>query len=400
LHRRFVLIISLLTLLLPLRPGASIAASSGASPATSAHVSAPAHEIPSLRTRTSRTYAEDGHYVADLYPGSINYQDGSGYWQPIDNALVASSVSGFAVENKANRYHVRFPNDLGKGPVRVETADGWVQFSLKSATGDSGAATVAGASVPGSVHANADSFTLDGATITYAAGNDVMKETVTLASPSAPHTFTYDLKPGPGLTAKQNAGGGIDFLTGSNKLAFSFAPPFMTDASGPLSLSHAVTLKLSPSASGDTVTLTADPKWLADPARKYPVVIDPTVTFTGADQDCYISGSYPTSNYCSAQDDAVGFDNVYGYRAFYQFNVQGSLPNNVTILNAELGLNSYWTANGTSFPVGLYPLTRAWTTAATWNTYNGINTWANAGGDYSGSPTVSTTVTSTAGLYK
>ncbi|MGH7778057.1 MAG: hypothetical protein ACREPI_12910, partial [Candidatus Dormibacterales bacterium] len=37
----------------------------------------PSGEVPSLRTRTSRTYLVAGGYEAVLYAGSVNYQDAS-----------------------------------------------------------------------------------------------------------------------------------------------------------------------------------------------------------------------------------------------------------------------------------------------------------------------------------
>jgi hypothetical protein len=47
------------------------------------------------------------------------------------------------------------------------------------------------------------------------------------------------------------------------------------------------------------VRLAADPAWLADPIRAYPVVIDPTVRLIGSNADTTIRKAAPTTNYGS-----------------------------------------------------------------------------------------------------
>src|SRR5437016_2123174 len=51
-------------------------------------------EVVAWRTRTSRTYALPGGFESDITAGSVNYQDSRGQWQPIDNTLVAASLTG------------------------------------------------------------------------------------------------------------------------------------------------------------------------------------------------------------------------------------------------------------------------------------------------------------------
>lgn len=139
-------------------------------------------EIPSRRTRTSQTYVTDtGQYEARVYPGSVNYQDASGAWQPIDNTLIPSSRAVYAATNRANRYAVFFPSALGQAPIRIETPDGWIAFSPQGAAGG------------GTVSGNTDTFSLPGAQLVYAAGNDVLKESILLSGPTSPATHVYTL---------------------------------------------------------------------------------------------------------------------------------------------------------------------------------------------------------------
>lgn len=92
-------------------------------------------ELPALRTRTSHTFlGSDGTYQAQIFSGSINYQDANGAWQPIDNTLVSGSEKGIVYQNKANHYRLQLPPTL-QAPVRITAGDAWVAFSLKGASG-------------------------------------------------------------------------------------------------------------------------------------------------------------------------------------------------------------------------------------------------------------------------
>ncbi|MGI8689192.1 MAG: hypothetical protein ACR2M3_11495 [Thermomicrobiales bacterium] len=139
------------------------------------------------------------------------------------------------------------------------------------------------------------------------------------------------------MTAKTN-GAGIDFVDGKGKVQLAFVPPFMDDAAG--AHSAAVSLKLGQDAGGQTVTLDADATWLGAAARKYPVAIDPTVTFQGSgggdatsnNTDCPISAATPTTNLCGGTTDAVGWDGTNASRALLQFNLGTVIPANAHVL--------------------------------------------------------------------
>src|SRR5207302_10250313 len=77
-------------------------------------------EIDGKRTRTSTTYGIGDLLQAVMYPGSVNFQDATGAWQPIDNTLVPTALTGFAYQNKANRYRAYLPADIAAQAVRVQ----------------------------------------------------------------------------------------------------------------------------------------------------------------------------------------------------------------------------------------------------------------------------------------
>jgi RHS repeat-associated protein len=335
-------------------------------------------EIVGLRTRTSRTYASGhGNFVAVISQGSINYPDAQGNLQPIDNALVTGQTAG-SYQNQANRYRLTIPASLGSGPIQVSSHGVSVAFSL---VGANGTATVSGdtASVPNA---------LPSTTLSISAGNDEVKESLTLASPGAPASFTYRIVPSPGLTARSTPQGEIDFVDAAGHVTLALAAPIMNDAStDPTVAPGAVSTALTTGPDGLVLTVTPDRGWLLNPARKWPVVIDPTVLLQGANQDCYIvGGSSSGSNFCGAGNLDVGFDGTLPGRTMLQFNVQNVLPTNAQVLNADLALYLYGESASTTTPVDLDQVTQAWTTKATWNTYDGSHAWTAPGGDFNGTP--------------
>lgn len=330
-------------------------------------------ELPALRTRTSHTYlGSDGTYQAQIFSGSINYQDANGKWQPIDNTLVPSSDKGVAYQNTANHYHLQLPPTL-QASVRISAGDAWVAFSLKGASGK--------ASTKEATATYTDA--LPGLDVTYEASNDLVKETMTLRNATALPSVTYQLQLSPGLSATVNATGGLDVGDAKGQLIFSLEKPFMVDAAG--TRSDAVSLKLDQASGGQTFTLAADPAWLAASARKYPVVIDPSVQIN-PNPDCTIDAGSRNSSYCTNPTLWVGYDNVISStgRSLLQFDVQGATGDKqVRVLQAHLGLYGYQSSHATTGAhVEIHRATRSWSTGVNWITSDGTHNWTTLGGDY------------------
>ena len=347
-------------------------------------------EIPSLRTADSKTFVgADGTRVARLYQGPVNYEDGSGAWQPIDNSLV-SGPDGFT--NAANRFQVQLPGMLGFAPVRLSDGSQWVSFSLDGASG-------VGVSVPSGSSATYASA-LRGVDVTYAVTGSGLNEYAVLAGPSSPQSFSYSVQTSSGLTAVQVPDGSIDFVDAAGESQFSFSPPRLSDAA---SADGVASYQLSPTKTGYIVTLDANSDWLNAPDRVWPVTIDPSLTddtssYTSTSlnptADGYVSGGTNANNnfFGTLVYEKVGWSTTVARRTLQQFDVSG-LPAGSQVLNAALKLYLPTTVPGTSVPgetsttqasVGVYSATRAWTSSATWNKYNGTNSWTTAGGDFTG----------------
>jgi RHS repeat-associated protein len=329
-----------------------------------------------LRTRTSRTYAGAGRQLTTtVYTESVNYRDAAGTWQAIDDSFLKTSVAPYAYQNKANRYGVYLPADIATAPIRVAIGTSWLTFSLQGAKGS--------ASIAGSVATYSN--VLSGVGVTVAAQPDGVEEGLVLKGPTAQTNFTYLLQMSPGLSLRQAGRNSLSVVDGSGHSVFTFAAPLMYDSSGSAKgRSSAISLTSAPAGKDTAVTLTADRAWLSSSARKWPVTIDPTVILADT-QDCYITGgSFASTKYCGGTTLNVGYDGTQASRALTQFNLQG-IPSTNQVLSAKLYLylGSASTSNATSLSV--YQLNQAWTTAATWNTYDGVNAWTTAGGTFASS---------------
>jgi RHS repeat-associated protein len=340
----------------------------------------PSEEVLSLRTRTSRTYRlPDGSHRAVISAGSVNFRDASGKWVPIDDSLVASSRPGYAYENRANRYTVLLPADLASAPVRVEHGHAWVSIALLGAKGV--------ARVSGQTARYAD--VLPGVTLAYTALADQVKETLTLASPAAAAgPFAFRVETSPDLTARSD-GRRLSFLDARGKRALAFAAPNIVDGRrGAEPVEVPLAMSVAKSAGSLVVTLTPDPAWVADPARSWPLEIDPTVELEDT-QDCHLASAAAqnTSN-CGTASVKVGYSSVDTRirRGLFKFDLSG-IPNQVTVQNAQLNLYCQAASTGNSADIIVRRVLPAgaaqaqWTNQATWNKYNGTNAWNTPGGD-------------------
>jgi RHS repeat-associated protein len=250
------------------------------------------------------------------------------------------------------------------------------------------AATASESSAPapapilGTVASNSDTYAnaFAGAALTYWATNDEVKEGIVLSGPLSASTYSFAVQTSPGASLQENSGGGLDFVDSSGTTLASIPAPLMYDSSGTdLGVSSAVSLTATQGVTGTILTVAADPHWLLDPARKWPVVIDPSLQFNTS-QDCYISsGIYHTTNNCDKPYVKVGTDLSVIRRTVLQFNLS-TIPSLQTVTSADLSL--YQTTGASSEDTEVHALTHAWTTGLTWDTYDGSHGWSNPGGDF------------------
>jgi YD repeat-containing protein len=340
-------------------------------PLATAPVGRLGEEIVALRTARSRTYTNAaGSYVARVFAEPVNHRGADGRWRKIDNRL--ERTAGGGLSNRSNRYDVQLPDTLAE-PVAVREGDDRIAFRLLGAEGAPDAS--------GNTARYDDA--LPSVDAVYEARGDALKETLVLADREAPHAFAFQLSLSDGLTARLGDADAVEFTNEHGAVVASFAPPFMEDAGG--RASRAVETRLERAGAGYRLTLTADRGWLDDPARRYPVRLDPTIDLDGADQDCYVVSAQPDTNLCGYENVDVGLHGSARSRALLTFDVAKYVPKQAEVLDAELELYLYAKTSATATPVTLHRLTRAWSdawTGVTWNRYDGVNPWTAPGGDF------------------
>lgn len=183
-----------------------------------------------------------------------------------------------------------------------------------------------------------------------------------------------------GLHAVAGQGGTVSLLDSSNNAVFSSGPAVMTDATG--LRSEQLNAPLTTTASGPEVDVTADAAWLADPATKYPVTIDPSTNFTEYNHT-YVDSNNPTTNYSTSSYLWAGRDagQTNTQRAFVGFNTGASVHGTVT--SASVYMHIY-AQNNSSDTTDMYDSNTV-SSSTTYNAQPTIHTkWATVNGTGSG----------------
>jgi hypothetical protein len=341
------------------------------------------HEIVDMRTRESNTFLnKDGTYDTDVYTGAVNYKDAQGRFQPIDNNLVPDAAAqGF--RNRANDYVLHLPRNMGAAPSRIEKDGHWLSFSLQGAQGEA------------SVRDNRASYdeVLPGIDAEITVSSEQVKEDLLLASSDAASEFVYDLRTSPALTPSLNDAGDVVFVAGDGRTVFTIPAPIVYDSSEP-DAAHASDLAWELEAGpgvNSTLALSLSRDWLEDPARVFPVVVDPTVQVNYVQKDCTIDSGTPSQSLCYSSTLEVGTHATAGMgggmnyrkRRILLYFDTAAFPQKIQVLNAEIGMWLYGTQGSGNSPVVMRQMNRSWTNNATWDGPDGTSTqWA--GGDFDG----------------
>ena len=178
------------------------------------------------------------------------------------------------------------------------------------------------------------------------------------------------------------------FVDAKNVVASVLAAPKAWDAVvDPRSGEHTSTapVKLTVAQKGKgkaVVTMTPDQGWLADPARVFPITIDPTYASANVTTsfDTYVSSAYPTAEYSTATELRVGTYNGGGdkYRSFLTFPLASITGKQ--IVSASLSLYEFHSWSCTAKPFYVYSAYGA-TSATNWSnqpaaptSYGSLNT--------------------------
>ncbi|WP_328472180.1 DNRLRE domain-containing protein [Actinoplanes sp. NBC_00393] len=320
-----------------------------------------AGEVTSKRTANGRVYRlSDGRQQAEISSVPVNYRGSDGRYRPIDTTVRPTNRAGYVQGNTANTFTSLF-GDRSDDLVRFEKDGRAVELGLpgaaKNVTPKVSGSTVTYPGLAG------------GADLVYDVSSTELKEKIVLKrAPSGPVSYTFSLDT-TGLTAAPQSDGSIAFQNAGGATVLTMPAPYMYDSK------NATSTKVTQTVIGNTITVAADAVWLADKARVYPVVVDPTIRMqpvpTDA-QDVMISSGAATTNYNTSYELRVGTDASAAWRSLVKFDTS-MVPAGTTIDDAQLQLyyDSSYYAYGQDVPLEARKVTAAWSeSTATWATTN------------------------------
>jgi RHS repeat-associated protein len=350
------------------------------------------------RTANAVVWANpDGTTTARQYAGDVNYQAEDGSWQAIDTRLVDDGQGGKV--NKAGPFSVRFAGHANDEELlQLEADAGSLSLTFEGATRtDETQLEIPDDSV-GNVADSADSDTLtyanvlDGVDLQYQVLPNTVKEAFVLDGPLPPgvspeFSFSVNLT---GLDARTTEDGTIEFVnSASGEVAFWVPAGVAVDSSG--NPDEGVDPAIAPvtnelvegeSDSSVQLVVSVDDQWLNDPARVFPVTIDPTFT-SKTNIDAYVSDGSPNTNYNGAAQynsgagqywDRVGTASGTEYRTFLTYPSVSWLSNYLVTAASWSGY-AYSIGGGSTVNVHLKPVSSSWLAGyVTWNTQPSVRT--------------------------
>jgi RHS repeat-associated protein len=244
-------------------------------------------EIAERRTVNSTTWsAKDGSRITRAALEPVRWRDGQGDWRSFDFALKRRgdhlAPEGWRVDTTP--VAIELPSALGESGD-----DSWVL----TAGEDRIAMALKGAHAPATVDGTHARYSdaVPGVTVELGAVVDGLKETLSLAGPSATSDYEYAIKLSEGLELSTDKRSGAVVVSRAGRTVFLLPVPVVTDAAGQPAPSPVYTVR----ELGDgiaSLSFSVDRRWLARPEREWPVVVDPTTSV--------VSSTAPISRMCPA----------------------------------------------------------------------------------------------------
>lgn len=323
---------------------------------------APGEEVVHERTEESKTFATDDPSVfrTEVYAEPVHFEDGAGQWEdiapemvPAGGGDVVSSGTGVSVSMDA----------AGDGTeVRVELGPGiGAGFVLPTSVEPSSDTKVAGDLGRGS----------DIELEPVASG---VKESIVLADRRAPRHYEFPLLLD-GVGVSLQADGSVAFVAGDGSTVGIIPPGWMEDSSH-----HPVTAQPATSvgvryairdvAAGTPVLVVdLDDAWLDDPARVYPVRVDPSIAQADGGLDDTFVMAYSPANRSALPHLQVGNNGYLGARSFVHFAGLDALDGKI-IHQGVLKLFQNGAGSCNPSPMDVYRVGTSWTGASvtSWGT--------------------------------
>lgn len=278
-------------------------------------------EVESLRTETSSTWINpDGTLTSEVHAAPVRFKDTSGRWQDIDLSLVKGTDGSVAPRSHAHDLELGTPTATAGGVFASATAGAgleveWVApWKLPVPTVEDTKATYA------EVQPGVD-LVLD------ARRSGFEHDFVVKHRPVVAPMWRIPLRT-KGLTAKPQTDGSIRFVDAKNVVRSVIPVAYMWDAvtdpaSGLPANTARVNVTVEQQSPGHaTLVITPDAAWFLDPARVFPVTVDPTYATGSAvpSFDTWVQSDVTTDQSASAELRVGSWDGgVTKTRSFLNF---------------------------------------------------------------------------------
>ncbi|OLB80191.1 MAG: hypothetical protein AUI14_07570 [Actinobacteria bacterium 13_2_20CM_2_71_6] len=293
----------------------------------------------------------DGSYSRKVYAGPRNFKAADGSWAPIDTT-VARKADGRWHEN-ANAFGVDF---AGSGDDAT-LASVLIDSSRSIGYGLAGAAHVA-ASVSGSTAAYPG--ILPGTDLEVMTTTAGVKESLVLHSASAGSSWVFPLRL-QGLTPRVGTDGTLSFVDSVGAVRATVPSGSMMDSKrGEPASSSGVSYEVVTFDGAPALRLTVDSLWLSDPARVFPVTVDPSLAI-GPSVSTFADTTIGGDNSSSTLLNVGAKDGTEKAYSFLQFPTFGSTYTGATFTGVWLFLFDVWAGSCTAKPFGVSPVTQVWT---------------------------------------
>ncbi|MFD4640319.1 RHS repeat-associated core domain-containing protein [Lentzea sp. NPDC058436] len=310
-------------------------------------------ERPQDRTETTQTFDNpDGSRTLRLHTGPANVRQPDGSWLPADLTLAAA---GGRLRPKVSPTGLSFATRSADSALVQIDVDGdhSIGYGMRDVT-----------DVPGEAKGEQVTYrgVRPGTDLRLTATRGGVKEDLLLASAAAQSSYSFTLKL-KRLTPRVDSVGGIELVDG-DKIVATIPAGVMDDAAGVRSTGVRYGLD---KIADDTWVLRvdADQAWLRDPARKFPVTLDPSTERFNTDSDAM----FVRSNGFGGANGGLETGKVEGNpvsRTYLHFSGAQNALRNRYVVSASLTLNNVYSTNCTPRPVSVFEVTQPWSSSMRW----------------------------------
>ena len=337
-------------------------------------------EIISLREENIKHIKlPDGSFQAVVYGNPVHRLSSDGNWEEIDNTL--TEKDGMV---KTNDSRFSFEKHLPDTGHIYQILDGNYSISVSFPDAKEGIVAIIDNPDPDiggktklerltEVETLSSSVTysnvLPGIDLRYTLVSNDTKEDIIVKEPCESYSYSFEIATD-GLSVRCENGKIIfgDILT--SKDVYYIPVPLMYDDTG--EVSYEVFYSLEELQHGVyRLTITADEKWINSTERRFPVIIDPSLTDIGQIDDTFVASVTSGMNYGGTHELTV----ANNMEVYYKFDTP-HLPTGVTVQNATFRVPYYFTVYSSDYmTVDLYKITSNWDEdTVTWSTKPTVST--------------------------